>query len=85
MFGSEGLEDLVVRCEVMPELRPPKTDHIPIGTTLDISKVMAPHEPRRNFRLTDWEDFENSLKAKMDSEPAVWGTHHERGAIQSLR
>ncbi|TFY73473.1 hypothetical protein EWM64_g10538 [Hericium alpestre] len=48
-------------CEVLPELQPPKTDHFPIITEVCLRFDVQEIEPRRNFRMTDWKEFNKIL------------------------
>ncbi len=49
--------------------QPPRTDHFPILSTIDISPPRSNFEPRRNFRKVDWQKFYNKLQEKLDVLP----------------
>lgn len=44
-LGTEHLLNFVVSCEMAPELRGPKTDHVPILLTLELEPLHASEEP----------------------------------------
>ena len=48
-------------CNTYPQWRPIKTDHMPIISVLDIQLERTQHTKRFNFKLTDWEEFRNTL------------------------
>jgi len=58
VFCTVRTMDLVIRCEVDIKLRPPKTDHFPIVTILDIPQKRLPPLERYNFKEADWEKFQ---------------------------
>ena len=67
VFCTPKLQDMILRCEVDPELRPPCTDHYPIITHLTLSQARTSTSLNYNFRDTDWDSFrkelDNTLKA----------------------
>ncbi|PPR07079.1 hypothetical protein CVT24_010980, partial [Panaeolus cyanescens] len=67
VFCTAHTSHRIIKCDTVPELRPPNTDHIPIGTVLDISKIETNPERRRNFRMTDWEAFNADLLRSLSS------------------
>ncbi|PIL37604.1 hypothetical protein GSI_01298 [Ganoderma sinense ZZ0214-1] len=75
VFCSADLSDLLMGCTTAPQLRPTKTDHFPILTTLDISLAPARPPRRRNFREVDWEGFERVLRAHLDAHPIAPNIH----------
>lgn len=70
VFGTELLLDTIVSCETAPELRGPKTDHVPILLTLELETPRATNEPRRNWREVDWKTFNASLTEHLSTIPA---------------
>jgi endonuclease/exonuclease/phosphatase family metal-dependent hydrolase len=54
IFGTEQLLDGVITCTTAPELRGPKTDHVPIHLTLALETPRTDTEPKRNWREVDW-------------------------------
>ncbi|PIL24452.1 transcription factor [Ganoderma sinense ZZ0214-1] len=69
VFCSSDLTDLVSRCGTAPHLRPTKTDHFPVLTTLNIPLDPARPTRRRNFREVDWDGFNAALRAHLDAHP----------------
>jgi exonuclease III len=65
IFISDETMDLITRCEAVPRLRGPATDHVPILTSIDIPLDKKTPQPTRNFRMTDWTDFNNALVAEL--------------------
>ena len=66
VFCSDHLLNAIISCDTSPEQRPPKADHYPIITTFDITIAEGHQDPRPNFRLTNWEQFVNTLKQKLE-------------------
>lgn len=48
-------------CNVIPEQRGLRTDHLPIVTTLDLATTISPPRASINFREVDWEQFHKTL------------------------
>jgi hypothetical protein len=42
MFCTDNLTDYVIKCNTMPQLQPPKTNHFPIITILDLPTKSKP-------------------------------------------
>ena len=55
----------ILACEVKADLRPPVTDHLPIIITLDLKYYPTKSTTRYNFKLAKWDDFEDSIQAKV--------------------
>lgn len=55
----------IISCEVVPSLRPPITDHLPIVTVLELPVPRSPSPPTKDFRNADWTRFCESLVAKL--------------------
>ncbi|EPS93228.1 hypothetical protein FOMPIDRAFT_1098982, partial [Fomitopsis schrenkii] len=72
VFASESLVDCLIRCEVTPQLRPPKTDHFPITTVLRLAVARVPIHVFRNFRQVEWVAFRTALALRLEdlSDPA---------------
>ena len=66
VFCSHDFSYRFFRCKVLQHERPPKTDHFPIVSVIDLSVIQVQQEPKRNFRDTDWADFKKDLKVKLD-------------------
>ena len=69
VFCSSDLLDSIIRCDTAPHLRPTKTDHFPILTTLDISLEAATPPCHRNFREVDWGAFNAALLTALQEHP----------------
>jgi hypothetical protein len=70
VFLSDALLNTVIKCTARPEDLPPRTDHFPIETILDISAPLVEAIPRRNFRCVDWDDFNKALQTRLGRLPA---------------
>ncbi|KAJ3518307.1 hypothetical protein NMY22_g13741 [Coprinellus aureogranulatus] len=76
VFCTDSLLNRIIACNVRMTEQPPKTDHYPIATVLDISKNTNKSSPRPNFKNVDWKEFNKALKAKLalleqDSEKQI--------------
>jgi len=58
---TEEVYDLVICCKVDLTLRPPGTDHFPIATYIDLPQECITPKMSYNFRVVDWEDFQEDL------------------------
>ena len=56
--------DIMISCDVKPNLRPIKTDHLPIITILDLSPTLKDETPKCSFRNVDWTKFHEKLAEK---------------------
>ncbi|KZV59411.1 hypothetical protein PENSPDRAFT_549960, partial [Peniophora sp. CONT] len=65
VWCSRSLEGTITTCDTDPANRGPKTDHVPILTTLDIPLAKRPPEPKRNIRMTNWDAYREQLAAKL--------------------
>jgi Reverse transcriptase (RNA-dependent DNA polymerase)/Endonuclease-reverse transcriptase len=61
VFASDTIADHIITCNTVPESQPVKSDHLPIITTIDITKTHANDTPQLNFRATDWPKFNQVL------------------------
>ena len=61
--------NLFTTCITDPGTRPPNTDHIPIHSKLDIVPPRTTPKTTRNFRLTDWEKFQDHLTTSLANAP----------------
>jgi len=62
VFCMEHTSQLLVSCNTAPERRGPKTDHLPVLTTLDMSIPVSSENPPWNYRSVDWDKFNSTLK-----------------------
>jgi exonuclease III len=69
IFGTEQLLNVVTSCTTAPELRGPKTDHVPIQLILALEAPHASDTPKRNWREVDWEKFNTKLQALLTPFP----------------
>ena len=59
--------DLFTNCNTNPGLRGPNTDHLPILSKLDLPLNRSVAKPSRNFRSTDWKEFNTHLKGVLST------------------
>ncbi|EIW75385.1 hypothetical protein CONPUDRAFT_38117, partial [Coniophora puteana RWD-64-598 SS2] len=69
VFCNAEIIDLFTECNVHPELRPIKTDHLPIISRLRVEAMAAHPISRRNFRATDWDELRKELRARLRLSP----------------
>lgn len=69
IWCSEGMMNLFINCNVQPNIRPPKADHLPIISDLDLSINRTDPTPCKNYQETDWEDFQNTLTQALTTIP----------------
>ena len=69
VFCTSHLLDTITICDVRPDLRPTNTDHYPIITEIDLSPERTNPPLRKNYRATNWENFEKYLNEKLTSLP----------------
>jgi hypothetical protein len=62
VFCSSHLLDAITACNIQP-------DHYPIITDIDLNPDRINPQVRKNYRSTDWEEFENSLVTKLNELP----------------
>jgi hypothetical protein len=67
VFCSQDLLPHIDQCYTMPECRPPKMDHFPIMTVLNLDMACNEEIPGFNFRKTDWQDFHEYLGNKLEA------------------
>lgn len=60
VFCTHEFTDSISRCDVLPD-RPPRTDHFPVVTVIDLETARYVPTPKRNFREVDWQAFNNHL------------------------
>ena len=65
VWCTEDTFDLVIRCKVDPSLRPLATDHFPIATYIDLPQECMALKTSYNFRMVDWEDFQENLASQL--------------------
>ncbi|KAI0055117.1 hypothetical protein BV25DRAFT_1769449, partial [Artomyces pyxidatus] len=87
VWVSSDLSPHVLQCTTKPDQRPPKTDHVPILTDLDIVFDVATSTPRHNFHMTDWTLFQQTLSSALEAKgrPAEFRTGELAQFETSLR
>ena len=65
VFCSHELSPKFIRCKVLPHKRPPKTDHFPIVSCIELELPRSVDVPKCNFRDTDWAEFKTKLESKL--------------------
>jgi len=61
MFCTAHTLEHYINCNINYEEKPTKTDHFPITATLELEHVAADESPCYNFRMADWNDFNENL------------------------
>ncbi|THU77757.1 hypothetical protein K435DRAFT_701710, partial [Dendrothele bispora CBS 962.96] len=57
VFCTSTMAERTIRCDTDPGLRPTKTDHFPIVTTLDIRAPLVSSEERLNWKTVKWKEL----------------------------
>ncbi|TFK64210.1 hypothetical protein BDN72DRAFT_751374, partial [Pluteus cervinus] len=65
IFCSSGTYDQLIKCYTDPPARGPGADHFPILTIIDRKVVKTVEKDKRNFRETDWKEFNETLAEKL--------------------
>ena len=72
VWRSNTPDDPIIRCEVVPAIRPPLADHLPVIIILDLPFPRSSAPQSLNFRLGDWPTINNALNLRLTAEsPAV--------------
>jgi ribonuclease HI len=66
VFCSADLLDTFISCDTFPQWRPQNTDHMPIISVLEIEPERVDYVGKHNFKLTDWEEFRESLEENLE-------------------
>ncbi|KAK7015692.1 Endonuclease/exonuclease/phosphatase [Favolaschia claudopus] len=69
VFTSSDISDSVIFCDTLPDLRLPKSDHLPILEILDFELLRVPDTPKPNFRAVDWDKFNKALAVSLAADP----------------
>lgn len=78
VWRSNNPEDPIISCNVDPSIRPPRADHLPIITELDLSVSRAPSFPTRNMRDADFTAINEKLRERLALRcPAIRIRHKE--------
>ena len=72
IWRSSSADNPIICCDVLPSIRPPAVDHLPIITVINLPLPHLTIPPSLDFRNVDWPKINALLKAKLESEsPAV--------------
>lgn len=69
VFMTEDMKDKLSQCEVFPELKPSKTDHFPVITTIHVDKTTTIDPERRNWKKVDWKELRQNLEKELGDRP----------------
>lgn len=67
VFCSHGFSQRFTCCEVLHHDHPPKTDHFPIVSIVNLLIICTKETIRHNFQDTDWNEFKKGLRTKLSS------------------
>jgi len=65
VFMSDVLCNTTVKCAIVPEEQPARSDHLPIVIIIDVEPVVKAEVPRPNFRVTNWNKFRMVLADRL--------------------
>jgi hypothetical protein len=69
IFCSTAMKDILTICDIDALLQPPKMDHFPIITSINITQECTVPKPFRNFQDVDWSEFHMTLETKLSLLP----------------
>ncbi|THU94080.1 hypothetical protein K435DRAFT_611107, partial [Dendrothele bispora CBS 962.96] len=82
VFCTSRVTERIIRCNTDPSLRPTKTDHFPIVTTLDIHAPLVNSAERLNWKKVKWKELcerlEEDLQLIGRGLTTNWGTKRDR-------
>ena len=87
VFSTPGLQDLIIKCEVDPTIRPTCTDHFPILTNILLPQERINTPPSFNFREADWDSYREKLEPRLErspDKPVIWNTDQLKAVIADL-
>ena len=61
-------DDPIMRCDVVPAIRPPLADHLPIITILDLPLPRIPESCSLDFRQANWIQVNEDLAQRLESD-----------------
>ncbi|KAJ7209235.1 hypothetical protein GGX14DRAFT_364782, partial [Mycena pura] len=73
-----------IQCNAHPHLAPGTTDHFAIISVIDLLPPTVEPEDRRNWRATDWEEFNKILETELEADPMVAGYASEAEVLAGL-
>ena len=65
ILASSTIQELITEWQTILEECPPRTDHIPIITTIEMNPGRQVTVPKPNFKVTDWPNFQKELTKKL--------------------
>ena len=82
VFISDHSTDMLITCDMLPEHRGIRTDHLPILTKLNLDAASETPMAHRNFRAVDWERFQKALDRNLTrlSPPSLINTQTQLDA-----
>ena len=66
IFCSADLLDTFISCNTYPQLRPQKTDHMPVISVLELEPERTILVDKHNYKMTDWEEFRETLGGRLE-------------------
>jgi hypothetical protein len=69
VFASHTLVESLLACNTWPEHHPPRTDHLPICTSLATSVSEARHTSQLNFKEANWVLYGKKLEVVLEQLP----------------
>lgn len=61
-------DDPILRCDVVPAIRPPLADHLPIITVIDMPLPRIPEARSLNFRQANWIRVNEDLAQRLEAD-----------------
>src|SRR5271155_3313845 len=83
IFISEDISNWITKCEVLID-RPPRADHFPIVTHLDLPLPKPDKDKPWNFRATDWCRFRRELDDTLKGVPLIEQLHNTSQINEAL-
>ncbi|KAJ3486122.1 hypothetical protein NLI96_g4454 [Meripilus lineatus] len=69
VFGTEGLQEGLMRCEALPENRPICTDHYPVFTVIERRTPRPVENDKYNYKKANWTGVVEDLKKGLSTLP----------------
>jgi len=80
VFTYNTLAMAIVKCTMIPEEWPARTNHLPIIITLDMEPNSRAEAPNFNYRAMDWDNFKKELASRL-GELEVGEELHTEGEL----
>jgi hypothetical protein len=71
VWCSNTLDNFIICCDMLPTLRPPLADHLPVIIILDLPLPRAMAMRSLDFRVVDWQTVHSELYTRLDAESPV--------------